>query len=83
MLREKEIISMNGKMRAVSVFVTHQERIMERSIKEIHEAMLQLPQYVEFRTAYMKLNPRLPDDWQVPYTSIYSYVIINQLSILI
>ena len=40
MLKEKDIVAINGKMRAVSVFVTHQRRIMEFSMREIHEAML-------------------------------------------
>lgn len=59
---------MNGKLRAVSVFVTHQARIMENTIEEIHAQMLELPMYLEFRTEYMALNPRLPPDWQVSNT---------------
>ena len=62
MLKEKDIVAINGKMRAVSVFVTHQRRIMECSMREIHEAMLQLPQYLSFRTEFMLINPKLPDD---------------------
>lgn len=65
MLREKEIVSVNGKLRAVSVFVTHQERFMEDTVEEMHEAMLCLPVYLQFRKEYMALNPRLPADWQV------------------
>ena len=68
MMREKEIVSLNGKLRAVSVFVTHQERIMESTIEEIHIDMLTLSVYLEFRTNYMALNPRLPPDWQVSIT---------------
>ena len=68
MLKEKDIVAINGKMRAVSVFVTHQRRIMECSMREIHEAMLQLLQYLSFRTEFMLRNPKLPDDWQVLYT---------------
>ena len=60
MLREKDIIAVNGKMRAVSVFVTHQARIMEDTIDEIHKRMLRLPVYLEFRQQYMKMNPHLP-----------------------
>ena len=65
MLREKDIIVINGKMRAVSVFVIHQARIMERSIGEMHTEMKTLPEYLEFRADYMALNPRLPPDWHV------------------
>lgn len=68
MMREKEIISVNGKLRAVSVFVTHQERIMEDTIEEIRDAMLTLPVYLEFRREYMATNPRLPPDWHVSIT---------------
>ena len=65
MLRQKDIISLNGKMRAVSVFVTHQSRIMENTMKEIHQEMLSLPCYLSFRKDYMQKNPKLPPDWQV------------------
>lgn len=65
MLREKDIVAIDGKLRAVSVFVTHQARIMEDSISEIHEAMLTLPVYLQFRREYMARNPHLPADWQV------------------
>ena len=70
MLREKDIVSINGKLRAVSVFVVHQARIMESSISEMREAMLTLPVYLQFRTEYMALNPHLPPDWQVSYNVI-------------
>ena len=62
MLREKDIVSIDGKLRAVSVWVTHQERIMENTIEEIHHDMLSLPVYLEFRAEYMALNPNLPAD---------------------
>jgi len=65
MMREKEIVAVNGKLRAVSVFITPQERFMENTVAEIHAAMLTLPVYLEFRREYMALNPRLPPDWQV------------------
>ena len=67
MMRQKDIISVNGKMRAVSVFVTHQERMMEDTVEEIHARMLTLPAYLAFREEYMALNPRLPPDWQVAH----------------
>ena len=65
MLWEKEIISINGKMRAVSVFITHQLRIMENTLREMHAEMLILPIYIEFRATHMTRNPRLAADWQV------------------
>ena len=39
-----EVVAMavNGKMRAVSVYVTHQCRIMEATIQETHQEMLTL-----------------------------------------
>ena len=65
MLRRKDIISVNGKMRAVSVYVTHQSRVMEYTMKEIHQQMLGLPCYLAFRGDFMQKNPKLPRDWQV------------------
>ena len=77
MLREKEIVSVNGKLRAVSVFVTHQERVMEQTVEEMHADMLRLPVYLDFRSRYMELNPRLPPDWQVSATDISSCTIVH------
>ena len=65
MLRDKDIVAVNGKMRAVSVYVTHQERMMEGTIQEMHAKMLVMPVYLQFRSDHMALNPRLPPDWQV------------------
>ena len=65
MLRDKDIVCVNGKMRAVSVFVTHQERMMVGTIQEMHAQMLEMPVYLQFRREFMALNPRLPPDWQV------------------
>ena len=65
MLREKDIVCINGKLRAVSVFVTHQQRIQEDSIAEIHESMLKLQIYQDFRREYMQRCPWLSPDWQV------------------
>ena len=65
MLRRKDIISINGKMYAVSVYVTHPSRIMEDTMKEIYQKMLGLACYLAFRTDFMQKNPRLPPDWQV------------------
>ena len=65
MLRQKDIVTINGKMRAVSVYVTHQSRIMENTMVEIHQEMLSLPCYLSFRRDFMEKNPRLPPDWQV------------------
>ena len=64
MLREKDIVAIDGKMKAVSVFVTNQLRIMENTIAEIHSEMLRLSMYLEFRRAHMLRNPKLPADWQ-------------------
>ena len=60
MLREKDILAINGKLRAVSVYVTHQARIMENTIQELHKEMLTLPAYLKFRRDYMVKNPGLP-----------------------
>ena len=66
MLRDKDIVAIDGKMRAVSVYVTYQSRIiMEDTMVEVHQQMLSLPCYLSFRRDFMEKNPRLPQDWQV------------------